>query len=107
MCRFLAAQGVSERDILTDSGSYKTWDTMRRVAGMDVGRVLVCTQRNHLPRALFLADHAGLQATGVIADRRAYRHATYDRVYEAAGRTLAMVDVHVLKRSPPPDSTKV
>jgi SanA protein len=38
----------------------------------DVRSAIIVTQGFHMPRALFLADQAGLKATGLISDLHAY-----------------------------------
>jgi len=65
--------GVPARDVFTDHAGFDTWDSVvraRKVFG--VQRAVVVTQAFHLPRALFLAGRAGLDASGYVADRRSY-----------------------------------
>ena len=45
----------------------------------------------HLPRALYIARHAGVACTGVRADRRPYERALYYATREVAARTKAVV----------------
>jgi vancomycin permeability regulator SanA len=54
--------------MILDREGYRTAATMADAAARGFRSVLVCTQRYHLPRALYLARHAGLTATGVAAD---------------------------------------
>jgi vancomycin permeability regulator SanA len=64
----LLSLGVPEISILEDPEGIRTISTCfraRRLFGL--GRVLLVSQRYHLPRALYLADAAGLDAVGVIA----------------------------------------
>lgn len=73
MRRELVAAGVPDRDVFTDHAGFDTWDSAvraRKVFG--VRSALVVTQGFHLPRAVWLAQRAGLTATGVPADRRSY-----------------------------------
>ena len=72
MRRVLLADGIPARDLFTDHAGFDTWDSAQRaqrVFGVD--SAIVVTQRFHLPRALFAARRAGLDATGFAADRRA------------------------------------
>jgi SanA protein len=65
--------GVAPQDVFTDHAGFDTWDSMvraRKVFGVE--RAIVVTQRFHLPRAVWLARRAGLEAGGVSADRRSY-----------------------------------
>jgi len=69
MRRYAVAQGVPAADILEDDLGLSTYDSCvraQRVFGLD--RVLLVTQRFHLPRALFIANSVGLDAFGVAAD---------------------------------------
>jgi SanA protein len=69
----LLALGVPAPDIFTDHAGFDTWDSAQRARKVfDVHSALLVTQRYHLPRALYAARRAGLDATGVIADRRGY-----------------------------------
>jgi SanA protein len=93
MQRWLLARDVPAGAVLLDSGSRRTRDTMHRarsVYGLD--RVVVCTQRFHLPRSLYLARHAGLDALGLVADRRPYRSGWVDDLRELVAETAAVVE---------------
>jgi SanA protein len=73
MKRALMAAGVPERDVFTDHAGFDTWDSVvraRKVFG--VSSALVVTQGFHLPRAVWLARQAGLEAHGVSADLHGY-----------------------------------
>jgi SanA protein len=73
MRRRLLALGVPAPDVFTDHAGFDTWDSAQRARKVFAVRsALVVTQRYHLPRALYAARRAGLQATGVVADRRDY-----------------------------------
>ncbi len=65
--------GVPPERIFTDHAGFDTWSTMRRareVFGVD--SAIVVTQGFHLPRALYLARAAGLDAHGVASDLHDY-----------------------------------
>jgi SanA protein len=73
MRRALQAAGVPGRDIFTDHAGFNTWDSMvraRKVFG--VHSAIVVTQGFHMPRALYLAAHAGLEAHGLTSDLHGY-----------------------------------
>lgn len=73
MRRELLALDVPAADVFCDHAGFDTWSSMvraRKVFG--VSSAIVVTQRFHLPRAVYLADRAGLDATGYAADRRTY-----------------------------------
>jgi SanA protein len=73
MRRALQADGVPAWDIFTDHDGIDTWYSMvraRRVFG--VRSAIVVTQGFHMPRALYLASAAGLQAHGFVTDLHSY-----------------------------------
>jgi vancomycin permeability regulator SanA len=99
MRRYLVASGVPERALLWDLEGTSTFDSCwraRSVFGVD--QALLVTQRFHLPRALFLARHAGIRAVGVAAGSRPRWTAIY-AWRELLARPLAVIDV--LTHPPP------
>jgi SanA protein len=95
MRRILLARGIPAEDIFTDHAGFDTWDSAQRARRVfDVESAVVVTQGFHMSRALYDARHAGLEATGFIADRRRYgRVMARLRVREAAARIKTMGDV--------------
>lgn len=91
MRAWLERRGVT--DLLCDPGGLRTWATMRRAASSGVTRAVVCTQRFHLPRSVYLARAAGIDAVGLVADGRRYRDVTYNADREACARVRALLDV--------------
>lgn len=66
MRTWLSAHGVAPEDIWSDEAGSRTRETMLNAATVfNVGDAIVCTQARYLPRALFLAEHAGINAVGV------------------------------------------
>ena len=65
----LIRQGVPEKYILMDEESFNTRQNIANAValleGRDVQRVLVVTSDYHLPRAMAIAEDAGLEASGV------------------------------------------
>ncbi len=93
---WLLGHGVPSGALLVDGASRRTRDTMAYAAGeLDLHGVIVCTQRFHLPRAVYLARHAGLDALGLEADRRRYRDSAFDALRELAAQTAAFVEVQL------------
>ncbi|MEO7732275.1 MAG: hypothetical protein ABIY55_14985, partial [Kofleriaceae bacterium] len=54
---------------------------------------VVCTQAFHLPRSVLWARHVGIDAVGLVADRRWQDHQVTDRMREAVARTVAVVEL--------------
>ncbi|MDO8189395.1 ElyC/SanA/YdcF family protein [Conexibacter sp. JD483] len=91
----LIAQGVPPRDVFTDHAGFDTWDSAVRAREVfDVSSALVVTQGFHLPRAVWLARRAGLEATGVAADLTGYGRAQQrSEVREVLARVKAVEQV--------------
>jgi SanA protein len=69
MRKALVADGVDPEDVFEDHAGFETWATMVRARSIfNVRDAVVVTQGFHMPRALFLADAAGIEATGLTAD---------------------------------------
>lgn len=66
---YLIEQGVSAEMILTDAESYNTRQNIAHAAELlkdkDVERVVVVTSDYHVPRAMAIAEDAGLNACGI------------------------------------------
>jgi SanA protein len=73
MKRALVAAGVPARDVFTDHAGFNTWDSVVRARKVfNAKSVVVVTQGFHLPRAVWLARRAGLEAHGASADLHHY-----------------------------------
>jgi vancomycin permeability regulator SanA len=99
MRHYLLAGGIPEAALLGDLEGTSTFDSCWRARSVfGVEEALLITQRFHLPRALFLAAHAGIRAHGVAAGGRP--HWTSLAVWrELLARPLAVLDV--LTHAPP------
>lgn len=98
MKRWLCDQGVPEQHITVDPAGVRTLDSMQRAAKVyAVTEAVICTQGFHLPRALFLASRAGIDAVGVCADRRSYANRRRNERRELLAQALAFVDSYVLR----------
>jgi len=67
MAGWLERRGVPRAAMILDRGGYRTAATMADAAAQGIREALVCTQRYHLPRSLYLARRAGIAAKGVPA----------------------------------------
>ncbi len=81
MAAWLEAHGVPARDLIVDRGGYRTASSMADAAAIGVRSLLVVSQGYHLPRALYLARHAGIDAWGVpsCGARRSWLRSRADR----------------------------
>ena len=95
MRKALVRRGVTPRDIFEDHAGFDTWATMERARGIfGVRDAVVVTQGFHMPRALFLADAAGIDATGFTADLHRWGYqGRKSEVREVLSRVKAIADV--------------
>lgn len=95
MRKALVRSGVPPRDIFEDHAGFDTWSTMVRARGIfGVKDAVVVTQGFHMPRALFLAEEAGIHATGLTADLHQWGYqGRKSEVREVLSRVKAIADV--------------
>jgi len=91
MAAWLERRGVAPVDVVIDRGGYRTAASMADAVAAGVQSLLVVSQRYHLPRALYLARHAGLQALGVPAPD--VGRALGDRIYAFLRETTARAEI--------------
>lgn len=91
----LQRAGVPGKVIFTDHAGADTWASMVRARDIfGIENAVVVTQGFHLPRALYLAEAAGIDATGFEADRRDYgKKGAMSTLREFASRIKALGDV--------------
>ena len=101
MFRFLTGRGIPEGDIFMDHAGFRTFDSMVRAKKVfGVNGAVICTQRFHLGRAIFLARHFGIDAVGLESDLRRYRHHVVNLAREFTARSFALLDVYLLGTEP-------
>lgn len=95
MRKALVRDGVPPRDVFEDHAGLDTWATMvraRSIFGID--DAVVVTQGFHMPRALFLAEAAGIHATGLTSDLHPYGiQGSKSAIREVLSRVKAIADV--------------
>ena len=106
MAAFALERGVPLEALILDREGVNTDASLRRardVYGME--RLLIVTQKYHLPRALFLAESYGLEAHGVSATLRSYgpKQAIWSaREVLARDKDFARMMLAKLRESEPP-----
>lgn len=95
MRKALVRAGVPPRDVFEDHAGFDTWATMVRARSVfGVRDAVVVTQGFHMPRALFLADAAGIDASGLTADLHQWGlQGDKSGVREVLSRVKAIADV--------------
>jgi SanA protein len=95
MRKALVRSGVPPRDVFEDHAGFDTWATMTRARSIfGVHDAVVVTQDFHMPRALFLAEEAGIHATGLTADLHQWGYqGEKSEVREVLSRVKAIADV--------------
>lgn len=95
MRKALVRDGVAPEDVFEDHAGFDTWATMVRAREIfGVRDAVVVTQGFHMPRALYLADEAGIEATGLTADLQPWGfQGRKSTVREVLSRVKAVADV--------------
>lgn len=110
MVAALRAAGIPADAILEDVHGYRTLDSMCRAKTVfDLHSALVVTNGFHVPRAVYLGEHFGLDVHGVVADLGVTRPlATRVRHVgrEVLARVLAWFDCHLLGTQPAVDGPR-
>jgi SanA protein len=101
MLEYVLARDVPEEDVFADYAGYDTYDSMYRAHEVfEVDTMLVPTQDFHLSRAVYLARHLGLDATGVVADIQVYTDETRNTARELLARVKAVMRLFVTHTAP-------
>lgn len=101
MRKWLLARGAAPADVVRDHAGFRTHDTMQRAAVLfGVEDATICTQRFHVYRSVYLAQAAGIDAVGAVADRREDPAAFWNAIRESGARLKAVADVWILRTEP-------
>lgn len=103
MRQYALSLGVPDEAIAMDYAGRRTYDTCYRAKEVfAVEDVLLVTQKFHLPRALFLCNALGLEATGVEANTRRFWSVSLLiwNVRELLATTGAFLDLFVTNPQP-------
>jgi SanA protein len=97
----LLSRGVPAAAMTLDYAGFRTLDSLvraREVFGLS--RVIVVSDGWHLPRALFLAASADLDATGFSSAEVPWKWSARTRIREWFSRVKAVADVWLLRTKP-------
>jgi SanA protein len=94
MATWLERRGVPRSAMILDREGYRTVATMANAARNGVVDALICTQPYHLPRAVYIARHAGIRALGVTpANPLPLRSRLHALLREAPARTESLAEI--------------
>jgi len=97
----LMERGVPESALVLDYAGFRTLDSVLRARDVfGARRLIVVSQRFHNQRALFIAQHSGMDAIGFCARDVPARRTLKVRVREAFARIRAVLDLYLLGTRP-------
>jgi SanA protein len=97
----LVAAGVPAEYITQDFAGFRTLDSVIRAkAVFGQTRLIIVSQAFHAKRAVFIAQHAGIEAQGFAADQPAWNWQLRVRAREVLARAAVCLDLWVLHRKP-------
>jgi SanA protein len=92
MAEYAEKQGVKKEDIKQDPKGLNTFASVQNAA-KDYKSLVIVSQNFHLPRAIFMARHLGIEAIGLSADRHNYPQLFDFERRELLASTKAMMDL--------------
>lgn len=92
MKKFAIEKGVPSEDIFMDHAGFSSYESIYRAKEIfGANKIVIVTQKYHLYRALYIANHLGIEAYGIGADPRQYVGATYRELREILARNKDFV----------------
>lgn len=103
MTKIALDQGVPMQDILTDGQGYRTYESCKRaVTVFHITNAVIITQNFHLPRALYLCKHLGMDTVeGLSADLHSYKDIVYFSARDVFASIKAWIDINALPPASP------
>ena len=95
--------GVPEEAVVLDYAGRRTYDTCYRARDIfGVEEAILVTQSFHLPRALYLCNQLGVDASGVAAENHYFlkRSRVYWNLRELIATPVALWEVHISQPKP-------
>ena len=96
MKEYAVENGVPEEVVIEDFGGVNTLASVSNIDKLDRS-ITIVTQKFHLPRALFIADHFDIDAVGIIADKHEYTKIFEFKKREILATTKAILDLFMLE----------
>lgn len=96
MRNYAINKGVEGNNIVEDQAGLNTFASITNISELDRS-IIIVTQKYHLPRALFIANQKGIDAIGMVADKREYAKIFEFKQRELIATTKAILDIFILK----------
>ena len=97
----LIERGVPEERIICDYAGLRTLDSIIRANKIfGQSKITIISQQFHNQRAVFIAQHNGMEAIGYNADEVTGAAGWKINLREAFARTKAVLDIYLLKKQP-------
>lgn len=98
MKNYLNKKGVPDTDIFLDHAGFDTYDSMYRAREVfNVTDAIIFTQEFHLPRAIYLGKHMGLDLQGFTVDQHNYEGNKYFARREWLANIKAWIELNIEK----------
>lgn len=103
MTKMTERLGVPASAIITDGDCFRTYDSCYRARTVfHIQSAILVTQDFHMPRAIYLARHVGIDAIGYTAPPPRWTVLIHDEAREPFAELLAPIDMKIrLKLAPP------
>lgn len=103
MQTYALQQSIPDTDLILDYAGRRTYDSCVRaneIFGLD--EVIVVTQSYHLPRAVFLCEHAEIDTVGAPVEQSRYIPSRYAfwHIREMLATVMAWLDVYIIHPTP-------
>lgn len=96
MRNYAIRHGVPSNDVVRDFAGFRTYDSIYRAKELwKLNEMIIVSQRFHLPRAIYIARHLGIDAVGVEGVHKEYRSLKHAERREIGARILAWFDVMI------------
>jgi vancomycin permeability regulator SanA len=101
MYNYLLSKGVNPDDIYRDYAGFNTYDSIYRADYIfKVKSIIICTQKFHIYRALYIAKRLCFEAYGYAAENKEIYNMIYNNIRESMARIKAVLETDILKRAP-------
>ena len=82
---------MPKNDIMEDDKGLSTFESVRNAE--NIKEMVIVTQSFHMPRAIFIARHSGINAVGMLSDKHQYTKIFDFTKREILASSKAMMDL--------------